>query len=210
MPDFDAPPPSRRLTRPEYAGLTPEEIRQREVERIWGSQKRAAPPAEWQPAAPSPPEVLALLQLPHDGKTGMPLSPKPPRLPFAHAQATDAEVLQVSGRAHRIQAQYEADYDTFIKAYTFWATGLDSCQKSQLAAEVQFGGEDAPAWSVSSPQDPSQPPLVIKAPHAAEALARYKTLCGIRGFDQMDDYAEPLTATPYVSQESANGPPPPD
>jgi hypothetical protein len=205
MSDFSEPPPGRRAVRPEYEGLSPGEIQEREVERLWGSTKRDPPPPVWSPAAPSPPAILALLQYAHDPLTGRPAAPRRPLAPDAPSPfASDSELVADSGRRHRLLAQFAQEDDQYMERFRYWA-GLDTCQKTQLAADARYGKEDAPCWSVVCAQDPVCPPLVLKAPHAAEAVSRYRTLCGIRGFDQRDDFAEPLVATPYTPPEVPNG-----
>jgi hypothetical protein len=203
--DFTTPPPGRRVLRDEYQGLTPEEIRQREVERIWGSEKRAAPPPVWQAPAPSPPEILALLRFAHDPQTGRPAAPpRPPPPETPGPFASDSELVAAGGRRHRALSQFLAEDDQYWQRFTFWA-GLDNCQKTQLAADARFGGEQSPSWSVVCTQDPSQVPVVVKASHAAEAISRWREICGVRGFDVLADFTEPLTATPYQPPEVPNG-----
>jgi hypothetical protein len=200
--NFSEAPATRRAPRPEDVGLTPAEIRERDIERLLGPSKVRERPPQWQPGAPSPPAILALLAIPHDPDTGRPVAPRRSRLPKLHAAATDAELTAHSGRVFRAEAEFEEADDEFMRAFAFYAS-LDAMQKTQLSADSRWGKEDNPAWVVSVATDPNVPPAVIRAKDAAEAVARYKQLCGIIGVDQPPGfYGDLIPVSPYVPQES--------
>ena len=74
--------------------------------------------------------------------------------------------------------------------YGSWA-GMNNQQKSQIKADVLWGAEDQPRWSLSCPGDPQQPPLVIKAPDEHSAKGRYQEICGVRSWGENQPAAVP-------------------
>jgi hypothetical protein len=194
--DFSALPPTRRMGRPEDAGLSQAEILVKDATRLIGLTKKEPPPRKWAPAERSSPQVLALLDYPHDPRTGVPLAPTPPGdEPPPRNNATDEELAAANGRHFRRWQQFEEANRSYWARWNFWV-GLDRAAKSQLCCDVQFGQEDAPEWAVTLLRDGDYPALLIRAQTEHEAIDRFKAVCGIRGFVQVegDDYESPIVA----------------
>jgi hypothetical protein len=201
--EFAEPPPSRRLGRPEEVNLTPAERAEQGRRRLLGHTQFVEPPRVWEPGAPSSPEVLRLLDYPH-AANGQPLPPRRPQEPVPPGpHASDAELAAHAGRRHRTFYQYGLDEELFMDRFRYWV-GLDVCQKSQLAADVQFGKEESPQWTVHVPADPAQPPLVLRAPDELTACRRYKALCGITAAGQLlGQESEPVVAVRFEPAPAA-------
>jgi hypothetical protein len=207
--DFSEPPPSRRIRRPDELGLSEEERRLADRDRLVGEKPYELPPSQWAPATPSHPAVRRLLQLAHN-EVGMPVPPRKPRLPDISPRATDTELLAHSGRCFRVQAEYQAADEEFYSAYLFWVD-LDVAAKTQLASEAAYDNPAEPQWLVSILTDGSVPPVIVRAPDATVARSRARQL--LLGKDPRGAYVDqprsgydPWSVTPY-QQESADGPP---
>jgi hypothetical protein len=195
--DFGEIPPSRRVQRPEYEGLSGEQVRDLEAKRLIGLTKKEPPPRQWLPAERSHAGILALLSYPHDPRTGVPLQPvRPADEPPPPKHATDAELAAAAGRHFRRWAEFEEADRRYWQNYLFWV-GLDRAQKSQLCCDVQFGGEDVPEWDVCHTRDGDFPNLRLRAASEHQAVARFQSVCGIIGIDREPggDYESPIVAT---------------
>jgi hypothetical protein len=206
--DFRTPPPGRRLRRPEDFGLTDEQRRLAERDRLVGQKDYEPPPSLWAPAAPSHPSVRRLLERPHS-PVGMPLPPAKPLLPQLGPRPTDGELAAHSGRCFRMMAEYQAADDEFYLAYLFWVD-LDVAAKTQLASEAMYDNPAEPQWVVQVLPDPSVPPVVVRAPDAVVARERGRQLLlgkDPRGayVDQPHSGYEPWSVTLYQPPEAANG-----
>jgi hypothetical protein len=196
--DFSELPPSRRCVSAEDAALTPEQRREAEVARLWGDDEPQKPkPPLWQPATPSDPRTLKLLQHPH-AANGMPLGPgrfaepMPPR-----DGASDKEMLAYTGARHRAWSEWQAQDADYMMRYRYWVS-LDVCSKSQLASEAIYANDAEPRWSCSVPSDPHQPPLIVRGIDQYQARERYRILLGCSKPTAQNPHELPVTVGPYA------------
>jgi hypothetical protein len=199
--DFSVPPPSRRLPRAEFAGLTEEEIRDADARRLLGERPWQPPERFWAPGAPSPPEVLKLLEYPHHQDTGMPLPPeKYVAPPEPGAGASDAAHAAYQGLCARLEKQYREAERSYRARFAWWA-GASAAVKTQLCADIASARQPAgaPSWRCCVLSDPIQPEAVLKAQDENAARALYKRLTGIRYVEPKaeTDFAEPISVVLY-------------
>jgi hypothetical protein len=211
MPDFDTPPPSRRIGREDEAGLTEAERRELDRQRLWGETPREPPPPIWEPAAVSGPAALALLSFAHS-VSGQPLPPAPPPEPVPPGpHASDQELTAYEGRRHRAFWGFREEDASFMRRFVWWAS-LDVASRLQLALdtharEVWNDPPGTPLWSVQVLTDRSQPPGVVQAPTAEAARERFRSTAGIRFVDPAPgvNNGDPWSVTPYQPPEVPNG-----
>jgi hypothetical protein len=195
---FTRPPASRSLVKQQdpltLAPQHPEGYR--EPEPVWG------------PPAPSAPQVLALLDFPHDPVTGMPVAPRRPfgQQPALPPGSTDEQGAAWAAHwARKLQEFEEADQGYFAR-FKFWAA-LDANLKTQLRADVQGRKATGIPWAVTAPHSPLMVPLVIRAQTAPEADRLYREWCGILEPDPRDPKARrlELDVRAYREPEPAEG-----
>jgi len=181
--DFTAPLASSRVQKPEYVGLTAEQIRDKESARLIGAvSERPRPPRRWQ-SLPSTPEMLELLKHPHQ-PNGAPLPPPPFEEPIAPGpNARDEDWAAYNGRRDKlIQAWQEADRQHMVMWK--WWNALDQGRKSQLAADAMWGHEThLPLWEAEHADDVEYSPVQLRAESERQCENRYRELFGIIPFE---------------------------
>jgi hypothetical protein len=169
------------LPRPETAEDQEEQLlaerqrRQAAALSLTGETSVEAPRRKFPPGAPTPAELLAVRRDPTDG----------------HPVEEPPDAMEPPW----LRDDPNADRNLRNKQLNLAYRSLNNQQQSQIQADLRWGAEDGPRWHVSIPNDPAQPPLVLKAASAELAKGRYLSLCGINSLDpknvlQVDPYPE--------------------
>jgi hypothetical protein len=172
-------PPSAVAAPENLAHLSPAERQKAQARLLVEKDEERVKTLYYQPAAFSPPEVLKLLDFAH-AQNGQPIQPKVPKVPPMPLGATREDLLLYAAERDQLLGPMNEETEHYFDRFRFWA-GCDAQVKSQLAADATFNLKEpnAPAWSVSIPNDPIQPNLVIRAESAQLARIRYAELCGL-------------------------------
>jgi hypothetical protein len=191
---FTTPPPGRSLIKP----ADPNKLAPQDPEGI------KPPVPMWGPAAHSPPEVLALLDYPHEPGTGMPVEPPPPyrdKPPPTPPGATDEQAAAWTAHWARKYDEWEEAGKAYWTRFKFYRA-LDANLISQLKADLAGRTATGPWWAARATYNTEHPHLLVRAPDLHAAADAYRTLCGITPWVNKAGHTviTPVDVTPYVEQ----------
>jgi hypothetical protein len=190
-------PPSRRDMAEQVMGeqagdgLTPTETAK--LRKLAGTLPAGVVRIEWQPGAPTPPEVFEKLGPHRHPVTNMPVG-RDYIQPGQNRPATRPLELPA--------ARAEREFNEKA-AFSFWA-GLSTQAKSQLCADAANAREPhLPMFlvtlvAIGNAPDAGVPPLCVRAVTGADAIQKYQALCGITSFSLE---IHQFVARPYVPAE---------